>query len=179
MGLVSLVAHITDFSSTVNSGRTARIGNEGLATSFYNDRDIDIAADLVKILIECKQAVPDFLESYKPENEELVFDDNSDESQNGEAENDGWGVSDKATETQDNGDHAFNDHSAESVKQESVQSDEKPAAAPSYGRSPSPQEQLTEASHAKKTWPPDDLVPKASRSSLEQSNWANRRNRVW
>ncbi|KAJ5464263.1 DEAD/DEAH box RNA helicase [Penicillium sp. IBT 31633x] len=61
-------------------GRTARIGNEGIATSFYNERNVDLAEDLVKILVECKQAVPDFLESYRPEGDVLEFDDDSDKS---------------------------------------------------------------------------------------------------
>jgi ATP-dependent RNA helicase DDX3X len=37
-------------------GRTARIGNEGKATSFFNERNEDIGPDLVKILCESKQA---------------------------------------------------------------------------------------------------------------------------
>ncbi|CAG8290024.1 unnamed protein product [Penicillium olsonii] len=60
-------------------GRTARIGNEGIATSFYNERNEELAPDLVKILMECKQNIPDFLESFRPENDELVFDDNSED----------------------------------------------------------------------------------------------------
>ncbi|CAI7566357.1 unnamed protein product [Penicillium crustosum] len=59
-------------------GRTARIGNEGIATSFFNERDEDLAPDLVKILIECKQEVPEFLEAYRPEGDVLEFDDDSD-----------------------------------------------------------------------------------------------------
>lgn len=55
-------------------GRTARIGNQGLATTFYNDRNSDIAEDLVKILIESNQEVPSFLESYRPEGE-INFDE--------------------------------------------------------------------------------------------------------
>ncbi|KAJ9660954.1 hypothetical protein H2201_006682 [Coniosporium apollinis] len=58
-------------------GRTARIGNEGLATSFYNDRNEDIADALVKILVETKQDVPDFLADRIPEGD-LEFDDESD-----------------------------------------------------------------------------------------------------
>jgi ATP-dependent RNA helicase DDX3X len=49
------------------SGRTGRIGNMGLATSFYNDRDADIGETLVKTLLETRQVVPDFLEQYLPE----------------------------------------------------------------------------------------------------------------
>ncbi|KAF2860535.1 DEAD-domain-containing protein, partial [Piedraia hortae CBS 480.64] len=59
-------------------GRTARIGRLGRATSFYNERNEDLAPELVKVLIECGCEVPDFLEQYKPEGE-LDFEDNSDE----------------------------------------------------------------------------------------------------
>lgn len=54
-------------------GRTARIGNEGKATSFYNDRNEDIGPALVKILIESKQEIPDFLEDMKPADPEQIF----------------------------------------------------------------------------------------------------------
>ena len=66
-------------------GRTARIGNEGKATSFYNDRNEDIAEDLVKILIESKQEVPDFLDQFKPEDTETIEwrDGTDDESDDG------------------------------------------------------------------------------------------------
>ena len=51
-------------------GRTARIGNVGWATSFYNSRNDDLAGDLVNILLECDQRanVPDFLAHLIPEN---------------------------------------------------------------------------------------------------------------
>ncbi|KAL5002475.1 P-loop containing nucleoside triphosphate hydrolase protein [Aspergillus recurvatus] len=66
-------------------GRTARIGNEGLATSFYSDRDSDLAPDLVRILMEAKQPVPDFLSEYKPaEGEVIDFHDDTDDEENGE-----------------------------------------------------------------------------------------------
>jgi len=48
-------------------GRTGRIGNQGQATSFYNERDEGLAPDLVKLLLENQQPIPDFLEQYKPE----------------------------------------------------------------------------------------------------------------
>ncbi|KAL1611307.1 hypothetical protein SLS59_000025 [Nothophoma quercina] len=66
-------------------GRTARIGNEGKATSFYNERNEDIAEDLVKILIESKQEVPDFLDQFKPEDTETIEwrDGTDDESDDG------------------------------------------------------------------------------------------------
>lgn len=61
-------------------GRTARIGNEGLATSFFNDDNQDIAEPLVKLLRENKQKIPDFLEHLVPEekDEPIEFDDDSD-----------------------------------------------------------------------------------------------------
>ncbi|OCL04821.1 DEAD/DEAH box RNA helicase [Glonium stellatum] len=57
-------------------GRTARIGNEGKATSFYNSRNEDIADDLVKILVESNQQVPDFLQDRVPET--VTWDDDTD-----------------------------------------------------------------------------------------------------
>jgi hypothetical protein len=48
-----------------------------MATSFYNERNEDIASDLVKNLIECKQAIPEFLKEFRPDGE-LEFDDDSD-----------------------------------------------------------------------------------------------------
>ena len=79
-------------------GRTARIGNVGLATSFYNERNEDIADDLVRLLLETKQEIPDFLESYKPEDtENLQFNDDTDDEDEttGEARaagGEGWGA---------------------------------------------------------------------------------------
>ncbi|CAG8834150.1 37996_t:CDS:2, partial [Gigaspora margarita] len=62
-------------------GRTARVGNQGLATTFYNDYNSGIARDLVKILIECKQEVPDFLQEFVG-SVDLRFDDDDDEQGN-------------------------------------------------------------------------------------------------
>lgn len=54
-----------------------------MATSFYNEKDEALAAFLAKILVENGQAVPDFLDEYKPpENEELNFDDDSGDEEN-------------------------------------------------------------------------------------------------
>ncbi|KAF2231185.1 DEAD/DEAH box RNA helicase [Viridothelium virens] len=66
-------------------GRTARIGNRGMATSFYNDRNDDIGDELTKILVECHQQIPDFLQSKMPEGE-LIFehDDNDDDKESPE-----------------------------------------------------------------------------------------------
>ena len=74
-------------------GRTARIGNVGLATSFYNERNEDIADDLVRLLLETNQDVPEFLESFKPEDtENLQFnDDTDDEGVADEDTGDSWG----------------------------------------------------------------------------------------
>ena len=91
-------------------GRTARMGNTGVSTSFYNDRNEDIADGLAKILKENEQEIPDFLQAYLPEEgEPLVFEDDSEKEEDapaegfaeeapawgGEAEtsNDAWGAS--------------------------------------------------------------------------------------
>ncbi|RDL31369.1 p-loop containing nucleoside triphosphate hydrolase [Venustampulla echinocandica] len=87
-------------------GRTGRIGNDGLATSFYNDRDADISEILVKTLLETEQPIPDFLTQYIPEGfvpgqgniNTLQFEADSDD---GDAEADagagaGWGTDDAA-----------------------------------------------------------------------------------
>lgn len=60
-------------------GRTARIGHQGLATSFYNDRNEDMAQDLVNVLVECDCPVPDFLQHLAPEDGKVIFDDDTDE----------------------------------------------------------------------------------------------------
>lgn len=43
-------------------GRTGRMGNLGVATSFFNDKNRSICADLVELLVETKQELPNFLE---------------------------------------------------------------------------------------------------------------------
>ncbi|RAH42379.1 DEAD/DEAH box helicase [Aspergillus brunneoviolaceus CBS 621.78] len=65
-------------------GRTARIGNEGLASSFYNEDDQELALDLVNILLESGQKIPDFLESYKPVDNKIDFQDDTDDEDNGD-----------------------------------------------------------------------------------------------
>lgn len=82
-------------------GRTARIGNQGLATSFYSTDDEPMAPFLAKILVESGNQVPDFLQEYKPgEGMPIDFDDDSGNEENepahanGAAEDDeegGWG----------------------------------------------------------------------------------------
>jgi ATP-dependent RNA helicase DDX3X len=70
-------------------GRTARIGNVGLATSFYNERDEGIAEDLAKLLTECKQNIPNFLESFVPKN--INWDEDNTDDDEGDAGDDGAG----------------------------------------------------------------------------------------
>jgi ATP-dependent RNA helicase DDX3X len=68
-------------------GRTGRLGHMGLATSFYNDRNDEIATDLVKVLMETNQEVPEFLEEFKPEGDDVTFDEGD-----SDAEDDGFGI---------------------------------------------------------------------------------------
>jgi ATP-dependent RNA helicase DDX3X len=65
-------------------GRTGRLGHVGLATSFYNERNDELAPDLVKILMETDQEVPDFLEEFKPLDGAVTFEEgDSDEEDDG------------------------------------------------------------------------------------------------
>lgn len=57
-------------------GRTARVGNAGLASSFFNNSSTGIARDLTKLLVECKQEVPEFLKRYVTSN--MRFEDDED-----------------------------------------------------------------------------------------------------
>jgi ATP-dependent RNA helicase DDX3X len=43
-------------------GRTGRMGNLGIATSFFNDKNRNICSDLCELLIETNQEMPSFLE---------------------------------------------------------------------------------------------------------------------
>ncbi|TVY31493.1 ATP-dependent RNA helicase [Lachnellula subtilissima] len=81
-------------------GRTGRIGNLGLATSFYNERDADLAEPLVKVLLETGQGIPDFLAEHIPEGFEdgkgdvskLVFEPLEEEFNVADPADPGWGV---------------------------------------------------------------------------------------
>ncbi|KAL7272663.1 hypothetical protein RUND412_004521 [Rhizina undulata] len=80
------VMHIINYDMVQNIdeyihriGRTARIGNSGLATSFFNESNEGIAQDLVKILVEANQDIPDFLERFRPEGEINWEEPDSDE----------------------------------------------------------------------------------------------------
>ena len=67
-------------ASLTATGRTARIGNEGLATSFYNEKDEALGPFLTKILMETNQEIPDFLAGFKLEGD-LNFDDEEEEQE--------------------------------------------------------------------------------------------------
>ena len=70
-------------------GRTGRIGNHGLATTFYNDNDVGIAPDLVKILLECDQEIPSFLEEFMPDDTDTpLFDDEGSDGDSDEGDGD-------------------------------------------------------------------------------------------
>ncbi|XP_036159948.1 ATP-dependent RNA helicase DDX3X isoform X3 [Myotis myotis] len=67
---ISNVKHVINFDlpSDIEEyvhriGRTGRVGNLGLATSFFNERNINITKDLLDLLVEAKQEVPSWLES--------------------------------------------------------------------------------------------------------------------
>lgn len=56
-------------------GRTARIGNKGNATSFYNERDEALAQDLTNILLESQSEIPDFLKEHVHEDGKAHFEE--------------------------------------------------------------------------------------------------------
>ena len=41
---------------------TGRVGNLGLATSFFNEKNMNIARDLMQILTECDQEIPSWMD---------------------------------------------------------------------------------------------------------------------
>jgi len=48
-------------------GRTGRMGNLGVATSFFNDKNRNLVRDLVELILETKQEMPMWLESFNNE----------------------------------------------------------------------------------------------------------------
>merc|ERR1719351_545839 len=44
-------------------GRTGRMGNLGLATSFFNEKNRNLVKDLVELIVEANQELPSWLES--------------------------------------------------------------------------------------------------------------------
>ncbi|TKA59216.1 hypothetical protein B0A55_12399 [Friedmanniomyces simplex] len=76
-------------------GRTARMGHQGLATSFYNERDEELGPALVNLLVESECKVPDFLAHLKPEEgADIDFDDKTDEEDEAEEGAGGFGGED-------------------------------------------------------------------------------------
>ena len=67
---ISNVKHVVNFDlpSDIEEyvhhiGRTGRVGNLGLVTSFCNDRNRNICKDLLTLLAETKQEIPSWLEA--------------------------------------------------------------------------------------------------------------------
>ncbi|KAF9304842.1 ATP-dependent RNA helicase ddx3x [Mortierella antarctica] len=58
-------------------GRTARAGNEGLATSFYNERNYMIGEPLAQLIRECGQEVPQCLKEFDTD-KMTFFDERAD-----------------------------------------------------------------------------------------------------
>jgi ATP-dependent RNA helicase DDX3X len=74
-------------------GRTARIGNTGKATSFYDEKkDEELAQPLVNILLESGSPVPDFFEHLIPEGGVATFEDDDSDDEEAEAEGEQGGV---------------------------------------------------------------------------------------
>lgn len=48
-------------------GRTGRVGNLGLATSFFNDKNRNMAVDLVELITETNQDLPEWLANISKE----------------------------------------------------------------------------------------------------------------
>lgn len=66
------VTHVVNFDMPENIdsyihriGRTGRAGNEGLATSFYNQSNNMVISDLIEVLEETNQVIPDWMKQEK------------------------------------------------------------------------------------------------------------------
>ena len=64
------VKHVINFDMPSNVeeyvhriGRTGRMGNLGLATSFFNDKNRNLVKDLVELIVEANQDLPSWLEA--------------------------------------------------------------------------------------------------------------------
>ena len=70
------VTHVINYDMPTNDyvhriGRTGRAGNRGKATSFYDpENDALISDDLIQILMESNQPIPEFLYSETPSDDE-------------------------------------------------------------------------------------------------------------
>lgn len=83
-------------------GRTGRIGNKGLATSFYSERNEEMGQPLVNLLLETDQDIPEFLEQYKPEEgTKVAFHDDTDDEEEASGGAPAWGASGNADATED------------------------------------------------------------------------------
>ena len=76
---ISNVKHVVNFDmpSDIEEyvhriGRTGRVGNLGLATSFFNDKNRNVCRDLLELLLETKQEIPSWLESLSYEVKQLA-----------------------------------------------------------------------------------------------------------
>lgn len=54
-------------------GRTGRMGNLGVATSFFNDKNRNLTRDLMELLIETKQELPAWLENLGSESRQPMM----------------------------------------------------------------------------------------------------------
>ena len=54
------------------------MGNRGQCTSFYNEKSEHLAEPLVKCLLQNNQPVPDFLNEFRPQGNDVEWDDSSD-----------------------------------------------------------------------------------------------------
>ncbi|OQE24027.1 hypothetical protein PENFLA_c010G10440 [Penicillium flavigenum] len=160
-------------------GRTARIGNEGIATSFYNERDEGIAEDLVKILVECKQVIPEFLEQYRPEGDVLEFDDDSDKEFFDSQSN--AGSDPEADHEADfNADAESAAAEAEAEESDKVVADDGEDDKPAVPRPTITSEEEEEASTlwgptttvTERKKPREEAKPKDTKAGLAGSNWA-------
>ncbi|KAG0077690.1 hypothetical protein BGZ90_006702 [Linnemannia elongata] len=79
-------------------GRTARAGNPGLATTFYTDNNNVIAPQLVKLLVECQQVVPDFLQVFMDESTTYEDVDFVEEDEGGDFRASGSGATNRESE---------------------------------------------------------------------------------
>ncbi|KAJ5469707.1 ATP-dependent RNA helicase ded1, partial [Penicillium diatomitis] len=94
-------------------GRTARIGNQGVATSFFNNADRALAPALTRLLNGCDQKVPDFLEQYlgsswhdennikNPAADEGHYTQSGWNNEAGTASNNSWGPASDAGDNND------------------------------------------------------------------------------
>ena len=80
--------------SLTHIGRTGRAGHRGLATSFFTDRDEQIASVLTRTLLETNQEIPDFLSHHVPQDGVLMWESEEQEVEASENANGGgfWGA---------------------------------------------------------------------------------------